>query len=165
KTFRGRDQSPSRSLPRCTVALELPLDGQIVRVENHSCGRRTSSPTAAAVPASPLAGGNDPAPSGCQAFAPRRPAWGFPPASPARAGSSPPPHRLRFVGPVQQSFSDHWPVLFQVVAELINGDPVHSRATFITLYLSQCCLQVLSLTYFLHQPIRSSGAFGSTRRH
>ncbi len=56
-------------------------------------------------------------------------------------------------------------MLFQIVGELIDGDPVHSRTTFITLHLSQCFLQVLSLTYFLHQPIGSSWAFGSTRRH
>ena len=83
---------------------------------------------------------------------------------PSGFGISNPPHRLRFVGPVQQLFSDHWPVLFQVVGELVDGDPVHSRATFITFHLSQCFLQVLSLTYFLHQPIGSSWAFGSTCR-
>src|SRR5438477_11823573 len=76
-----------------------------------------------------------------------------------------PPHRLRFVGPVQQLFSDRWPVLSQIVSELVHGDSVHSRTTFITFHLSQCFLQVLSLTYFLHQPIGSSWAFGSIRRH
>src|ERR1700730_7414882 len=90
-------------------------------------------------------------PSGCQAFATRRPVWGS--------------HRLRFVGPVQQLFSDYRPVLFQVGGELTDGDPVHSRATFITLYPPQCFLQVFSLTDLLHQSIGSSWAFGSIRRH
>src|SRR3974390_898746 len=82
-----------------------------------------------------------------------------------RFGDFHPPHRLRFIGPIQQLFSDHWPVLFQVARELVHGDPVHSRATFITFHLLQCFLQVLSLTYFLHQPAGSSWAFGSIRRH
>src|SRR5205807_3388288 len=81
-----------------------------------------------------------------------------------RFGDFHPPHRLWFVGSIQQLFSDHWPVLFQVVGELIDGDSVDSRATFITLDLSQCFLQVLSLTYFLHQSIGSSWVFGSIRR-
>src|SRR5213083_1642835 len=81
-----------------------------------------------------------------------------------RFGDFHPPHRLRCVGSVLQFFPDHWPVLFQIVGELVHGDPVHSRATFITLHLSQCFLQVLSFTYFLHQPIGSSWDFGSTRR-
>ena len=56
KIFPNRGQPPSRSLPRCTVALELPLDGPIVPGESHSCSRSMSSPTSAAAPASPLAG-------------------------------------------------------------------------------------------------------------
>src|SRR3974390_2470333 len=75
-----------------------------------------------------------------------------------------PPHRFRFVGPIEQLFSDHWPVLFQVVSELVHGNPVHSRTTFITFHLLQCFLQVHSLTYFLHQSIGSSWVFVSPRR-
>src|SRR5215469_16147073 len=56
KISRDRDRSPSRNPSQCTAALELPLDARIVRVGSRSCGRRTSSPTAAAAPASPLAG-------------------------------------------------------------------------------------------------------------
>src|ERR1700730_5849779 len=82
-----------------------------------------------------------------------------------RFGDFHPPYRFRFVGPTQQLFSNRWPVLFIVVGELVHGDPVHSRATFITLHLSQCFLQVFSLTDLLHQSIASSWAFGSTRRH
>src|SRR5262249_1708602 len=82
-----------------------------------------------------------------------------------RFGDFHPPHRLWFVGPVQQLFSNRWPVLFQVSGELVHGHPVHSRATFITSHLSPCFLPVLSLTYFLHQRIGSSWAFGSIPRH
>ena len=64
RTSPSRDPPPSRSLRRCIAAPELPLDELTVPVENRSCGRRTSSPTAAAEPASPLAGSIDPAPSG-----------------------------------------------------------------------------------------------------
>src|SRR5208337_2890381 len=60
----GQLMDLSRSLRRCIAAPELPLDELTVPVENRSCGRRTSSPTAVAEPASPLAGSIDPAPSG-----------------------------------------------------------------------------------------------------
>src|SRR6267142_1609918 len=54
--FFDRDQSPSRSLARCTAApaprLGVPTDA----VETHSCNGRTSGSTASAEPASPLAG-------------------------------------------------------------------------------------------------------------
>jgi hypothetical protein len=74
------------------------------------------------------------------------------------------PYRLRFIGPVQQLFPDGWPVLFQVAAELTDGHPIDSRATFISLHPSQCFLQIFPLTYFLHQSIRASWAFGSMHR-
>src|SRR5262252_3358195 len=79
----NQDQLPSGSPPRCTAVPGPPPDELTVPVENHSCDRKTSGPTASAEPASPLAGGNDPAPSGYPTFAPLRPAWGFLPASPA----------------------------------------------------------------------------------
>src|SRR2546426_6227306 len=81
-----------------------------------------------------------------------------------RLGDFHPPHRFRLVGPAQQLFSDRWPVLLQIVGELVNGDPVHSRATFITFHLPPCFLQVFSLTYFLHQSIRAGWAFGGMHR-
>src|SRR5688572_1686407 len=85
-------------------------------------------------------------------------------SSSVRLGDFHPPHRLRFVSPVQQLFPDRWPVLFQVVGELADGHPVDSRTTFVGLYPLQCCLQVFSLTYFLHQSVGSSWAFGSIHR-
>jgi hypothetical protein len=77
-----------------------------------------------------------------------------------RLGDFHPPHRPRFVSSVQQLFSDHWPVLFQIIAQLTDSHPVDSGATLIGLYLLQCFLQVFSLTYFLHQSIWISWAFG-----
>ncbi len=68
-----------------TAAPAPPLDAPSAAVENHSCARKTSGPSAFAVPASPPAGSIDPPPSGCPAFAPLRPASGFPPVSPAAA--------------------------------------------------------------------------------
>src|SRR5262249_17499527 len=54
--------------------------------------------------------------------------------------------------------------LFQVVGELTDGHPVDARTTFVRLHLPQCFLQILWITYFLHQSIGSSGVFGSTCR-
>ena len=75
-----------------------------------------------------------------------------------------PSDRLRLVGPVQQLFPDGWPVLLQVVRELINGHAIDSPTTSIGLHLPQCFLQVVSLTYFLHQLIRAGWAFGAMHR-
>src|SRR5580700_11335401 len=71
-----------------------------------------------------------------------------------------PPHRFRFVGPVQQLFPNSWPVLLQIVAELIDRHPVDAGATFIAPHLPQCFLQVCSLTYFLHHSNRVVWTFG-----
>src|SRR5215471_2059490 len=77
-----------------------------------------------------------------------------------RLGDFHPPYRLRFVSSVQQLFSDGWPVLFQVVGDSADSDPIDTRATFISLYLPQCGLQVFSLTYLLHQSTRVGWVFG-----
>src|SRR6266566_1330061 len=68
------------------------------------------------------------------------------------------PYRLRLVGPVQQLFPDGWPVLLQVAAELADSHPVDPCATSVGLHPPQCFLQIFSLTYFLHELIRSSWA-------
>src|SRR4030095_5352852 len=81
-----------------------------------------------------------------------------------RLGDFHPPYRLRFVGPVQQLFPDGWPVLLQVILDSADGHPVNAWTTFIGLHLPQCCLQVFSLTYCLHQSIRAGWVFGPTRR-
>jgi hypothetical protein len=41
-----------------------------------------------------------------------------------------------------------WPVLFQIIIELVDSNPVNSRTTLIRLHPSQCFLQVLSITNF-----------------
>ena len=92
--------------------------GGLVPVENRSCGRRTSSPTAAAEPASPLVGSIDPTPS--EYLALRTP--------PSGLGNFHPPHRFRFVGPTQQLVSDDWPVLLQVVGDSADGHAIDARA-------------------------------------
>jgi len=107
-------------LRRDSVEMTKPIRGQLwpsaicfcacatacwptVPAGTRSCFQRTSGPTAAAEPASPPAGSTDPAPSGCPACAPLRPALVFPP-----------PHRPRLVSPVQQLFPNGWPMLFQI---------------------------------------------------
>src|SRR5207249_1566314 len=84
--------------------------------------------------------------------------------SPVRLGNLYPPHRLRFISSTQQLFPNGWPVLPQVVGELIDRHPVDTRATFVGFDLPQCLLQIVSLTYFLHQAIGSNWVFGSTCR-
>ncbi len=81
-----------------------------------------------------------------------------------RFGDFHPPHRLRFVGSVQQLFPDGWPMLFQIVGDSADSHPVDARTTFIGLHPPQCFFQVFSLTYFLHQSIRAGWAFGVIRR-
>ena len=132
----------------------LPPDELTVPGENHSCGRRTSSPTAAAEPASPLAGSIDPARSECLLAH----------SVAVRLGDFRRPRRFRLVGSTQQLFSDRWPVLFQVVGNSADGHPIDARATFISLHLPQGLLQVFSLTSFLHPSIRAGWAFGVMHR-
>src|SRR5215813_6000286 len=79
--------------------------------------------------------------------------------SSVRLGDFHPPHRLRLVSPVQQSFPDGWPVLLQVVLQSDDGHPVDAWTALIGPHLPQCCLQVFSLTYFLHQSIRAGCVF------
>src|SRR5882724_4481988 len=55
-------------------------------------------------------------------------------------------------------------MLFQIILYAGDGHPVDAWTTLIGLHLPQCCLQVFSLTYFLHQSIRAGWVFGSTRR-
>ena len=55
-------------------------------------------------------------------------------------------------------------MLLQVIFDADDGHPIDARTTFIGPHLPQCCLQVFSLTYFLHQSIRAGWVFGSIRR-
>src|SRR6266849_315030 len=55
-------------------------------------------------------------------------------------------------------------MLLQVILDSDDGHPVNSRTTSVGPHPPHCCLQVFSLTYFLHQSIRASWAFGSTHR-
>src|SRR6516225_6757192 len=74
-----------------------------------------------------------------------------------------PPHRFRFVGPVQQLLPNGRPVLLQIVAKLIDRHAVDASATFVAPHLPQCFLQVCSLTHFLHDSIGVGWAFGFIR--
>src|SRR5215472_10795504 len=55
-------------------------------------------------------------------------------------------------------------MLFQVILDADDGHPVDARTTLIGPHLPQCCLQVFSLTYCLHQSIRAGWVFGPIRR-
>ena len=59
-----RGPPPSDGLRRYTAALWLPLDAPSVSAETRDCVRRRLGPICVVEPASPLAGSNDPAPSG-----------------------------------------------------------------------------------------------------
>src|SRR4030088_2677537 len=52
-----------------------------------------------------------------------------------------PPHRLWFIGPVQQLLPNGQPVLLEIVAELICRHPVDARATFVAPHLPQRLLR------------------------
>src|SRR5215469_777059 len=88
----------------------------------------------------------------------------FPHPSAIRLGDFHPSYRFRFIGSVQQLLLNGRPVLFQVVAELIDGHPVDPGTAFVSLHLPQCSLQVSSLTYLLHCSARMGWAFGFTIR-
>src|SRR4029077_9049828 len=83
-------------------------------------------------------------------------------ASAVRLRDHHPPHRFRFVSPVQQLLPNSRPVLLQIVAELIDRHPVDARATFVAPHLPQCFLQVCSFTCVLHDTICVGWAFGLT---
>src|SRR5258708_38302180 len=70
---------------------------------------------------------------------------------------------FRFVDPVQQLLPNDRPVLFQVVTAFINGHPIDAGAALVAPHLPQCFLQVLSLTYLLHDSTRVGWAFGLIR--
>src|ERR1700674_4129139 len=55
-------------------------------------------------------------------------------------------------------------MLLQVILDADDGHPVDARPTLFGLHLPQCCLQVFSLTYFLHQSIRAGWVFGPIHR-
>ena len=88
RIFQDRGLPPSDGLRRYTAAPWLPLDAPSVSAGTRDCVRKMSGPICVAEPASPPAESIDPAPSGCQAFAPRRPASGFLLALPVVVGRS-----------------------------------------------------------------------------
>jgi len=51
-------------------------------------------------------------------------------------------------------------VLLQIAGEFLDGHPVDSRTTLVGLHLLYCLLQDFPLTYFLHELMRASGAYG-----
>jgi hypothetical protein len=81
--------------------------------------------------------------------------------SSVRLGDFHPPHRLRFIGPVQQLFPNGWPMLFQVLWQLLDGHPVHASTPLVGLDSSQCLLAVFPLADFLHQLFRRWPGFRS----
>ena len=55
-------------------------------------------------------------------------------------------------------------MLFQVVGQAVDGDPIDARTTFVGLDPPQCFFQILSLTHLLHQSVGARWAFESIRR-
>ena len=76
-----------------------------------------------------------------------------------RLGDFHPSHRLRLIGPTQQLFPDSWPVLFQVLWQLLDGHPIHASTPLIGLDSFQCLLAVFPLADFLHQLFGDGRAF------
>src|ERR1035437_6346455 len=67
RTSPNQNQRTSHNLRRYIAAPGPPPVGHSAPVENRSCVRKTSGPTASAKPAAPPAGRIGPTPSGCQA--------------------------------------------------------------------------------------------------
>src|SRR5438477_10956337 len=107
-----------------------------------------SGPICVAEPASPLAGSFDPAPSGCQAFAPRRPASRFPPVAPV------------VIDPTQQPFPYGGPVLLQVARELSDFHAVDPRTSLVRLDSLVRLPAVFPLAALFHQLLVASWTFG-----
>src|SRR5262249_13167741 len=57
-----------------------------------------------------------------------------------------------------------WPSLLQLSFYASHALPLAPCSSFMALPLPQCRLQVFSLTYCLHQSIRTGWVFGPTRR-
>jgi hypothetical protein len=68
-------------------------------------------------------------------------------------------HRLRLIGPVQQLFPDGWPMLFQVIWQLLDGHSIHASASLVGLDSLQCLLAVFPPADFLHQLFGDGRAF------
>jgi len=79
--------------------------------------------------------------------------------SPVRLRDLYPFYRLRFIGSTQQLFPDDWPMLFQVLRQLLDGHPVHAGAPFVGLDSCQCLLAVFPLADFFHQLFANGRAF------
>ena len=82
----------------------------------------------------------------------------------ARLGDVHPPHRCRFVGPVQQLFPDGWPVLFEVSRKFTDGPAVGAGTPPVLPDPLQCLLQVVARAHLLHRPCGGCQAFGVTVR-
>lgn len=106
-----------------------PPDVPTAQADTRSCHRKASDPTCVATPASPPAGQTGPAPLGCQAFAPLRPAWRFHPL-----------HWLRLINTDEQLFPDGWPMLFQMSRKVVNRHAVHAGVPLVGLDSLQCLL-------------------------
>ena len=75
------------------------------------------------------------------------------------------PDRSRLVGPTQQLLPNGWPMSPQVVRQLLDGHPVHSRTSFIGLDSFQCLLTVRLLAHLLHQSFGTGRAFIHALHH
>jgi hypothetical protein len=68
-------------------------------------------------------------------------------------------NRLRLIRPAQQLFPDRWPLLFQLLRQLLDGHSVHTGASFVGLDSCQCLPAVFPLADFLHQLFADGPAF------
>src|SRR5262249_24083446 len=75
-----------------------------------------------------------------------------------------PPHRLRFVGALQQLGPDRRPVLLQVGRQIVDAQAVDACRTFVALHLRQRLLQVLTLDNCFHRRPCDRRAFETSFR-
>src|SRR6266436_3609615 len=67
-----------------------------------------------------------------------------------RLGYFDPLDRLRLVGSREQSRPNAWPVLPQVVLGVVDGHPIHARATLVPSNAFPRSFEILSVAHLLH---------------
>ena len=75
-----------------------------------------------------------------------------------------PLHRLRLVGPRDELLADLFPVLGQVLRQLVHGHPVDAGTALVLPHALQCRLGVAALDHLFHQAVRSWALVSVRRR-
>ena len=75
-----------------------------------------------------------------------------------------PLHRLRLVVPREQLLADRFPVLGQVLRQLVHGHPIDAGTALVLPHALQRRLGVAALDHLFHQAVRSWALVSARRR-